>query len=63
MESITIRLTIQEAELVLSGLGNMPYNQVANLIANIQKQGSDQLATQASAQVGQVQVEEEVKAE
>jgi hypothetical protein len=41
----------------------MPYNQVANLIANIQKQGSDQLATQASAQVGQVQVEEEVKAE
>ena len=44
MESINIKLSIKEAELVLSALGNLPYAQVVELIANIQKQATEQLS-------------------
>lgn len=44
MESINIKLSIKDAELVLGALGNLPYAQVVELITNIQKQATDQLA-------------------
>lgn len=43
MESVNIKLSIKEAELILGALGNLPYAQVVELIANIQKQATDQL--------------------
>jgi hypothetical protein len=43
MESVNIKLTVKEAELVLGALGNLPFNQVSNLISNIQKQATEQL--------------------
>ena len=43
MESVNIKLSIKEAELILGALGNLPYAQVVELIVNIQKQATDQL--------------------
>ena len=44
MESVNIKLTVKEAELVLGALSNLPYGQVAELIVNVQKQASEQLS-------------------
>lgn len=47
MESVNIKLSLKEAELILGALSNLPYGQVAELIANIQKQATEQLAPPA----------------
>ena len=43
MEKFTFVFTAEEANLLLSALGNMPYAQVAKLISNMQKQAEEQL--------------------
>lgn len=40
-------LTIDQINVILNALGAAPYAQVANLIAEIQKQGQEQLASAA----------------
>jgi hypothetical protein len=50
---MTLTLTVDQINIVLNALGNAPYVQVANLIAEIQKQAEAQLdlpTTQAAAQ-------------
>jgi hypothetical protein len=43
MKDINLKLNINEINELLKALGNMPYSQVATLIANIQAQASQQL--------------------
>lgn len=38
-----LELSVEQINLVLAALGNAPYAQVAGLIAEIQKQGQEQL--------------------
>jgi len=42
-EDINLRLTADEINLLLEGLGSMPFVKVYALIAKIQQQASDQL--------------------
>lgn len=43
MNKLQIDLTVEEANLVLEALGDLPYKRVANLIASIQEQAQQQL--------------------
>jgi hypothetical protein len=43
MKELNVRLTIDEANLVLEGLGNLPFAKVYALVAKIQGQASQQL--------------------
>lgn len=43
MKEITLKLTIDEANLVLESLGNMPFAKVHVLIEKIQNQAEKQL--------------------
>ena len=43
MEHITLELTIEEANTILTALGQQPYVKVADLIQKIQGQGVSQL--------------------
>lgn len=43
MSEITLRLTLDEANLVLEGLGKLPFAEVYQLVAKIQAQASRQL--------------------
>ncbi|SFD86793.1 hypothetical protein SAMN05518672_103597 [Chitinophaga sp. CF118] len=43
MEELSITLTLNEINLILSGLGNMPYVHVNELIQKIQSQARGQL--------------------
>lgn len=45
MEELTLKLTLNEVNLILTGLGNMPYIQVSELIQKIQSQAKEQLNT------------------
>ncbi len=45
METITLELTIDETNTILTGLGQQPYIKVADLVHKIQEQGASQLAT------------------
>ena len=44
MESITLKLSIEEINLILEGLGNLPFVRVSAVISNIQKQAAEQLS-------------------
>lgn len=44
MNKVTMNLSIDEANLVLEALGNMPYRRVYELVAKIQQQASEQLS-------------------
>lgn len=44
MQEITIQLTLDEANLVLEGLGNLPFAKVYALVAKIQAQANTQIA-------------------
>jgi hypothetical protein len=48
MKELNLRLTIDEANLVLEGLGNLPFAKVYALVAKIQGQASEQLNGQHS---------------
>ncbi len=43
MESINTKLTVNELNLILEALGNMPYYRVHELIHNIHSQAQEQL--------------------
>jgi hypothetical protein len=43
MNKLQIDLTVEEANLVLEALGQLPYLRVAELIASIQRQAQEQI--------------------
>lgn len=43
MEKINLRLTIEETNMVLEALGNLPFSRVYNLIGKIQEQAEQQI--------------------
>jgi hypothetical protein len=43
MQELTLRLTIDEANIVLEALGNLPFVKVHTLIGRIQQQATQQL--------------------
>lgn len=43
MKNINLELSIEEANLILEALGNLPFSKVYVLIAKIQEQASQQL--------------------
>jgi hypothetical protein len=43
-QQLTIKLTLDEANVILAALGNLPYIQVHSLIHNLQSQVAPQLA-------------------
>lgn len=45
MQSLHIHLSVDETNLILEALGNLPFAKVYGLVANIQQQASTQLAT------------------
>lgn len=44
MKTLTLQLTIDDANLILEALGNQPYVKVFSLITKFQAQASQQLA-------------------
>jgi len=49
-EEINLRLTPDEINVVLEGIGNLPFVKVYNLIGKIQAQASAQLAAASPAE-------------
>lgn len=47
-EEITLKLTPEEINLVLEGIGNLPFIRVYNLVGKIQQQAAAQLHAQPS---------------
>lgn len=43
-EQLKVKLSLEEANLILSALGNLPYMQVYSLIHNLQNQVAPQIA-------------------
>ncbi|GAB4426073.1 MAG: hypothetical protein OHK0039_43960 [Bacteroidia bacterium] len=43
MDHITLKITLEEANLILEALGDMPFRKVFELIGKIQAQASQQL--------------------
>ena len=43
MPTITFHFTVEETNLILEALGQLPFNQVYQLIGKIQNEASDQL--------------------
>lgn len=48
---MTLNLTIDQINVILAALSNAPYAQVVALIAEIQKQGQEQIAAEQAAEV------------
>jgi hypothetical protein len=42
-KTITLNLSVEETNLILEGLGNMPFAKVYALVGKIQEQASEQL--------------------
>ena len=42
-QEITLRVTIEDANLILEGLGNLPFMRVYTLVGKIQEQAAGQL--------------------
>jgi hypothetical protein len=43
MENITLTLSLDEVNMILNSLGNLPYGQVFSLVHKVQQQASTQL--------------------
>jgi hypothetical protein len=43
MQEINLRVTIEDANLILEGLGNLPFARVYGLVGKIQEQAGQQL--------------------
>ena len=50
-KTITFELTVDQANIVLESLYKMPYQAVAGLIAELQKQAASQIQSQAESTV------------
>lgn len=46
MEKLNLKFSVDELNLILESLGNMPFAKVHQLIGNIQQQASEQLQPQ-----------------
>ncbi|NRB39374.1 MAG: hypothetical protein HRU20_13045 [Pseudomonadales bacterium] len=53
MNKIQLNLSIDEVNIILEGLGQMPYVQVFNLVDVIQAQAAKTLEQQSAAQEGE----------
>ena len=51
MKNISLQFSIEEANLILEALGNLPFSKVFALIAKIQAQASQQLNGEGQAQL------------
>lgn len=49
MDEIEIKVTIDEANLILEGLGQLPFAKVYSLVGKIQEQAAMQLAAEGGA--------------
>jgi hypothetical protein len=52
MKEITLTLKVEEINLILTALGNLPFIQVHELFAKIQTQASEQLVKQENSRNG-----------
>ena len=43
MDDVNIELSVEQVNVVLTALSQLPYNQVVDLIGNIQQQATQQL--------------------
>ena len=50
-KTITFELTVDQTNIVLESLSRMPYQAVAGLIAELQKQAASQIQSQAESTV------------
>ena len=48
MQEITLKLSVDEVNVILEGLGNLPFAKVYALVARIQEQAAQQLRTDAA---------------
>lgn len=44
MQKLTFDLTVEEANLILEGLGKLPFERVFSLVNNIQEQANKQIS-------------------
>ena len=44
-QEITLKLTVNEVNVILAALSKLPYDQVFELVAKVKTQGENQLAT------------------
>jgi hypothetical protein len=51
MQTIQLKLTVEEANLILEALGNLPFSRVYGFISKIQEQAKEQLAGSGTASV------------
>jgi len=61
METITLKLSVDEANAILQSLGNMPYVQVHQLIKKIQQQAGLQLQEMKEQQNKNSEEKKEIK--
>ena len=47
MQELDFKVTVDEANLILEGLGHLPFKQVFQLVAKLQQQASEQLGRSA----------------
>lgn len=52
MQEITLSITIDEANLILEALGNLPFVKVYSLIGKVQEQARHQLDAQGQSPAG-----------
>jgi hypothetical protein len=52
MDTINLSLSVDKVNMILAALGNAPYVQVANLIAEIQGQAQSQITTKENNEPG-----------
>ena len=48
MQNLNMTFSVDELNLILEGLGNMPFAKVHQLISNIQQQASSQLQAESA---------------
>ena len=58
MNKITLKLTIDETNLILDALGSQPFNKVYGLIGKIQQQAAAQLGDNGQAVSSEPKVKE-----
>lgn len=49
MSNVKLDITIDEANLILEALGEMPFKRVFGLVSKVQQQASEQLGVEGSA--------------
>ena len=50
MNEVELKVTVDEANLILEGLGNLPFAKVFALVAKVQEQATQQLGASPSAE-------------